>query len=264
LEGALTRSEFAGHDGQVLGRRGALVAGVGKLIGRQLPLRVKREELAFPFELRLPSSDSSVYRQVFLEREYEFEVRREPEVIVDGGANIGLTSIYFASRYPRAMILAVEPETSNFALLCKNVAPYPGVIPVQAALWSEDGEIDVLKNDMGKWAFMTRSAGDEDAHPGEFVERTRATTVGALMREHGLERIDILKLDVEGAERELFADCSAWLGAVDAIVIELHDRYKPGCTESFRRGVTGFEREWRSGENYYLARPGSCIKMPGN
>jgi len=68
-------------------------------------------------------------------------VSTEPDVIVDAGANIGLASICFANKYANATIIAVEPEQSNFELLEENVAPYPNIVPVQAALWYEDSEV---------------------------------------------------------------------------------------------------------------------------
>ena len=69
---------------------------------------------------------------------YDSGFRPAPRVVVDAGANIGLSTVFFANKFPQAKIVAIEPEPSNFAMLRDNVAPYPNVTPVQAALWKED------------------------------------------------------------------------------------------------------------------------------
>jgi hypothetical protein len=80
------------------------------------------------------------------------------------------------------------------------------------------------------------------------------------MRDHQLESIDILKIDIEGAEKEVFADSTAWLGRVRAIIIELHDRLKPGCSRSFYNGSNGFDHEQYRGESVFLWR-GDFIEL---
>ena len=74
------------------------------------------------------------------------------------------------------------------------------------------------------------------------------------MAEFGLDHVDLLKLDVEGAEIELFSDCSGWIDSVDAIVTELHDWFRPGCTRAFYAAVTDFPLERRNGENVFVSR----------
>ena len=74
------------------------------------------------------------------------------------------------------------------------------------------------------------------------------------MAEYMLDGIDLLKIDIEGAEREVFEDTSAWIGRVRSLIVELHEHFKPGCERSFRAGSAGFDREWIRGENYFLTR----------
>ena len=116
--------------------------------GWHLSLRTKlsrrpREEQAMPpggkhpIFIRLKTSDFRTFLKIFRDREYELELGKEPQTILDAGANVGFASVYFAIKYPRAKIIAIEPESANFAQLKRNVAPYPNIIPVQAALWSE-------------------------------------------------------------------------------------------------------------------------------
>jgi|GEM_PF-5016603 len=108
-----------------------------------------------PLYLRLKTSDLRTYGQVFVSQEYEFELVRPPQVIVDAGANIGLASIYYAIRYPAAKVLALEPAYANFLMLEKNTAPYPNILPIRAALWKENTEIELIDPGYGYWGFQT-------------------------------------------------------------------------------------------------------------
>ncbi len=91
-----------------------------------------------------------VYREIFIKQHYEFLVKKSPEVIIDAGANIGLASIYFANKYPKAKIIAIEPEKGNFAILKKNVSPYSNIFLIQAVLWNKNEKINLLDPGLGE------------------------------------------------------------------------------------------------------------------
>jgi FkbM family methyltransferase len=228
--------------------------------GRTVLHTVTRHDCAHPFRLRLPSSDVPTCRQVFVKDEYDFVAERPLRTIVDAGANIGLASIRFANRFPAARIVAIEPEAANFALLCENVAPYPNIIPVQAALWCTDGEIELVDPGLGHWGYMVDAPAATTHLSTRVCHRVPSVTVGALLEAHGLGRIDLLKVDIEGAEREVFADTTGWIDRVDAIIVEEHDRLKPGCRSSVERGVPGFAERWQQGENLFFVRDGRITR----
>lgn len=236
------------------GFTGVINAARAKLTRSSPLLKVDRPGIRFPFHLRCRTSDLSTFDQIFTEEEYDCVVTRAPRVIVDAGANIGLASIYFANRFVESRIVALEPEITNFKILVRNVAPYPNIIAIQAALWNEDDQIELIDPGRDKWGFVTVGKQSPDVPQGRACHKVRAMTVDTLMREHRLEHIDILKMDIEGAEREVFADPSAWLERVDALIVELHDSIKPGCRTSFSAGATGFDYEWKQGENIFMTR----------
>jgi FkbM family methyltransferase len=210
-----------------------------------------------PVTVRLGTSDISTYREVFLQHAYALELRTPPRVVVDAGANIGLTSVYFALRYPDARILAIEPEASNETLLAANAAPYPTITAVRGALWNADLPIDVVDPGLGKWGFRTRAA---NGHSGAQVP---GMTIDTLMRTHGVDYIDVLKVDIEGAEREVFADPSAWIDRVGVIIVELHDRFRTGCSRAFYRATGGFDVEWSPRDrSVAVARNGLLLNAP--
>jgi FkbM family methyltransferase len=212
--------------------------------------------------IRCPSSDVVTYSQVFLEREYEFRVHRPPQVIIDAGANIGLASVLFATRFPEARIIAIEPEDSNVEMLRLNTRNYPNVTVLQAALWGRDQTLHVIDRQFGKWGFMTASVDDPTTEAAQVTQDTHGISVASLLREQGIDRVDIFKIDIEGAEKELFEDCEDWIGRVDALIVELHDRMKPGCADAFEAAVRGFPLQWQQGENEFRVRRGTCLKAP--
>lgn len=207
-----------------------------------------------PFYIRLNTSDEPTFTQIFKNMEYEFEVSKIPDVIIDAGANIGLASIYLTNRYPTAKIISIEPEKSNFDLLVANVAPYPKIVPLRAALWHKNEKISLVDRGLGDWGFMTDTKADIEKITGDVVDAVDGITVDEVMSQHSLSEVDILKIDIEGAEREVFSDTASWIGGVNSIIIELHERMKPGCSRSFYNGSDGFSEEWMQGENIYLSR----------
>ena len=128
---------------------------MGGVTNSAVVLKANRKHCRHPLWLRVPSSDVRTCKKIFVDQEYDFLMDPPPVAIIDAGANIGLASIYFASKYPAARVIAIEPEQSNFELLQKNVAPYSNIIPLQAALWNTNEEINLIDPGLGKWGFMT-------------------------------------------------------------------------------------------------------------
>ena len=239
---------------KIIGLRGLLFAISGKVTHTTALIKISRNDCKHPFWLRVPSSDVPTYDQVFIKEEYRFLVESPPEIIVDAGANIGLASIYFANKYPDAKIIALEPEQSNFELLKKNVSPYRNIVPVQSALWDKNEKINLVDPGLGEWGFRTEVKNSAENPREKICHQVTAMTVDRIIKEFNLEKIDILKIDIEGAEREVFTDTSAWIEKVSSLIVELHERFRPGCNRSFYCGSNGFDKEWRRGENVYLSK----------
>ena len=174
--------------------------------------------VAHPLHLRAGTSDLYMFEEVFLQGEYAIQQSLDPKLILDIGANIGCASVWFANRYPNAKIIAVEPDASNVAMLRKNVEPYPNVRVIEGAVWWENTTLAL--DDQGDKSGIQVRAGEGGV---------RAMTIGEIA---GTTKIDLLKLDVEGAEKELFEHDPAWLANVGVLMIELHDRFKPGCSKA--------------------------------
>jgi FkbM family methyltransferase len=219
-----------------------------RLFGWPKEITARPPGIQHPVHIRIKTTDELIYRSVLLENEYAFELPFYPNTILDAGANIGTTSIYFANRFPHATIVAVEAEKSNFAMLVRNVHPYPAIIPIHAALWNREGEINIDAPDFttgayGEWGFV--------AHDGGAGTLVRAVTVQTLMQELRIQSFDLAKIDIEGAEQEVFED-TRWLIGTRCLMIELHDRFRPGCSKAVEAATRGFVRSQRGETTFYV------------
>ncbi len=175
----------------------------------------------------------------------------KPKLILDCGGNIGCAAVYFANKYPDAQIYSVEPEADNFKLLQYNTAFYGNVHLIQSALWDKETFIRVEDRGFGTWGFMTFETTADD------VNALKTTTVGKILADSGFDEIDLLKIDIEGAEKEVFSapDVDEWLSKVKVLTIELHDRMKRGCSYEFFKAVSKYK--WffaHRGENLIFIR----------
>lgn len=141
----------------------------------------------------------------------------EPRVIWDLGANIGLTMAHFACRFPLARVIGVELDADNVALARHNVAAWGDRCEViHAAVWSSDGEVHYRGWPGGTSNYQVSDVAEDSA--------VGAISLATLLRERG-GPVDYLKIDVEGAERELLQDGSGWAHAVRCVKVELHGDY---------------------------------------
>lgn len=188
--------------------------------------RVRVRGLDHELALRLGTSDGDVVEEIFGAGEYRGVIDSlpaTPRIIVDLGANIGVSLSYWNQHFPAARLIAVEPDEANFRL-CELNAVLGGyarrLTAFQACVAGSARQV-TLERSGGAWGIAMRER--EDGTQGPVVP---AMTVPELLRQadvHG--EIDLLKCDIEGAEREVFATAGAWLPRVSHLVIELHAPY---------------------------------------
>lgn len=194
--------------------------------------------------LRPGTTDQVVYDGVYIAKEYDIDLG-DPLFIVDAGAHIGLSSVFFANKYPKATIVAIEPEHSNFDILCRNARPYKNIKPILAGLWSRKTHLRIQDSEVATWSFRV----SEDP-TGQGIP---AIGVQDIMSEFNVAEIDVLKIDIEGSELELLNHHHSWIEFVKTLVIELHDRFQPGCSEALEKALDGFNyNRSKSGENIII------------
>lgn len=241
------------HYHSALGLRGVVAFLAGKLRGVTPVFTTRVEGIKHPVMVRLGTTDVSVLKQVLLEKHYNYRPVRDPKVIVDAGANIGLSAVFFANRYPDALIIALEPERSNFEMLVVNTSKYPGIRPVEGALWPTTSKLALLDPGAGSHGFQT-----SEVPAGGSVSGIEAFTVESLMSRFNVGHIDVLKIDIEGAEKEVFEHPLPWINKVDLIMAELHEHLKPGCNEAFNAATREFVPAGVIGETIIKTRSTSA------
>jgi len=212
------------------------------------------KQLKYPVYLRNNTSDIPTLYQVFYEMEYDIDYKFEPKVIVDCGANIGLAAVYFKNRFSNSKIISIEPEKSNFDLLYENTKNYENIHLLQRGIWNKDTNLKIENIGLGHWGFVTTETEEESR------DTIKSISIDSIMEKYNLDHIDILKIDIEGSEKELFESNYDWMDKVNCIFIELHDRFKEGCTDSFNNAISNknFSVD-NNGENIILFRD-SIIK----
>jgi FkbM family methyltransferase len=200
----------------------------------ETPIAVRLPELTHPLWVRPGTSDVATFDEVFVAREYEIPFTDfAPRHVLDLGANVGFASVQFATRWPGASILAIEPEAENVVMLKRNTGAYRRINALHAAVWSRPAQLAVENPHDAANAFrMTEADGLNGAGIPAF-------TVAQLIARLGSDRVDLLKMDVEGAEREILRTAHEWLDRIHVLVIELHDRIVPGCSEALYAALHG-------------------------
>lgn len=180
------------------------------------------------FSLRNNTSDICVFYQVFLAKSYHINFEIEPKIIIDCGANIGLSTIYFKNRFPDSKIISIEPEQSNFEQLVKNTQKYSNVFCVNSGIWNKTTNLIVKNNNSGNWGFMV----EEVVYKNK--DTISALSINDVMVKYEIDQIDILKIDIEGSEKELFeSNFEEWIPKTKILIIELHDGLREGASKSF-------------------------------
>lgn len=176
-------------------------------------ISVHPRSLSAPLVVRLGTQDTGAVIDNAIRQEYgQLPNSVQPKIIVDAGAYIGDTSAYLLSKYPEAKVIALEPNRESLVLAERNLQAYGARVTIEAAaLWSTDGET----------TFGGEQMGSQAARNGSVVVPT--ISIPTLMLKHRLPRIDLLKVDIEGAEVEVFCNgAEGWLRKTGAVIVETH------------------------------------------
>lgn len=215
-----------------------------------LAKKIKIRGVEHPIYLRRNTSDIPTFNQLFTFKEYDIHLKFEPKNILDIGANIGLAAVFFSNKYPNAKIISIEPEKSNFEMILKNIQKYKNVTPHKRAISNQANVVlNVVDDGIGNWGFMTET--EEVSNAKNIIDTVKTITITEIMKENNLESIDILKIDIESAEKELFSsDYEYWLPKTKCLIIELHDWMKEGCSKSFFNAISKYNFSYsQKGEN---------------
>jgi FkbM family methyltransferase len=189
--------------------------------------------------LRPGTTDARVFDEIFIERVYARALEAAPwpvRTIADLGANIGLSVVELLRRFPRARAVAVEPDAGNFALLQENLRS-AGVsdrcLAMRAFVGASEGCAGLVDSGNGAWG-MRMGAPAARGIP--------VMTLPQIAARAAMEEISLVKCDIEGSERDLFAGLAAWEPLVRCVILELHADLYP--IAEFEAALDASTYEW--------------------
>lgn len=184
-----------------------------------------------------PSSDLNVFNQVYEYKEYqpvvEVFMKSFPMItklnFIDAGSNVGLTSVFFSKFFPDSRFINIEPDTSNFETMSYNLSAnrIQSVEKVKGGVWSTNSYLKIVSDfrDKNDWSFRV----EETLEPTNI----KAFSINHLIEKNDFPFIDILKIDIEGSEKEVLTSPKAdvsYLSKTKCIAIEIHDEFD--CREA--------------------------------
>lgn len=205
-------------------------------------------QLPHPVKCRYGSSDFRVFRQVFLADQYgPIQAEKDIKLVIDCGAYTGYSTVYFLNKYPQAHVIAVEPDGRNFELLEENLRFYAARVTLfHAGIWSHRTRLRVVQRQYGEWSTRVMECKENERGDLDAVDIPTLLTTG------GYKTIDILKVDIEGAEDTLFGHhYERWIDSVNTIAIELHS---PRSRSIFLGSLYGRNFDLRTSGELIIAR----------
>jgi FkbM family methyltransferase len=227
------------------------------LADRAKPSRLGVPGSTRPVWLRPGTTDWHVYEQIFVRRDYDLSPlpqfanlqRRYQHIldsgkhplIIDCGANTGLSTIWFKSAFPAATVHAIEPDGANFQMLKRNIAGCADISAERAGVWDRKAMLVVANPDDDEWSFQMTECNDASRRT-----KTPAVTIAEILRDRPDGEPFIVKIDIEGGERELFRSNTEWLDRVPLVIIELHDWQQPwnGLSNTFFSAASRRARDY--------------------
>ena len=212
---------------------------INKLLNRKkkevLTLGAKINGTSKNLLLRNNTTDYSIFNKIFQAKDYDFDFPFEPLTIIDAGAYAGYSSVFFALKYPNAIIFAIEPDKDNFLLLEKNTQEFKNIIKLNKALWSESTQLAFNNGD--DYYKDSVSVGKID---NDFSNIVESIDINTIVKKHNIQKIDILKIDIEGAEFDVFSYNNQWIEQVRVIIIELHDYFIEGASNALFKTISKY------------------------
>lgn len=168
--------------------------------------------LTYRFQVPDALSFAWQFKEIFADESYRFATDAAKPVILDCGANVGTSLAYFRQTYPQARIIAFEADPEIGAVLAQNLQTNDirDIEVINKAVWVNDGGLDF-------------GTGEADA-ASMFSETGRRRVSSVRLRDYLLReaRIDLLKIDIEGAETDVLLDCGDALARVRNLFVEYH------------------------------------------
>ncbi len=211
--------------------------------------RYKKMKLTFlGFNLEIVDTASFIwqYKEMFIDNHYQFSAKAKNPIIYDCGANIGLSSLYFARQYPTAKIKAFEADPQLARVINSNLTSNKArnVTVSAKAIWIKNGTVEFRKDKADRGSIVA----------SESSIKVKSVRLRDLIKRE--KRVDMLKMDIEGAEVEVLEDCKSELKKIQNLFVELHLN-----TNNYRH-LEGFLRALNANDFRYYFQNVNVIKNP--
>ena len=214
--------------------------------------------------------DNGVINQIFIQEDYgiseflqykslleyyDFHSLNNRLLIIDAGANIGASAVYFLQKYIKSFVYSIEPNSDNWNLLEINTKKFQNKFNFLGGLSDSNEGIFLENPNQSDWGFRTRKNFlkniEGDSH------KVKSITVNSILSNPFLVDMIpfIFKIDIEGGESEVFNSDTTWLNSFPLIIIELHDWMLPysGSSSNFIKAISNFDFDvTQKGENLFL------------
>lgn len=182
--------------------------------------------IKYPIQLRENTTDEAIFKQAFIGKEHDIPLPFPPRWILDLGAYTGIVASFYTNKYPEAHIVSVEPESQNYRLLDLNTKHYPNIHIIKGAVWSKDEPLAIVDKSLGECGYIVGAA------KGKY--EFKGYSIPTIMKHFKIPYIDLLKVDIEGSEKELFSKNTSWISLVNCVACETHERFKKGCDAAYK------------------------------
>ena len=221
--------------------------------GGRIDTEVRLSKLTPHLKMRTYGGDIFIFHEVLSAQVYRIDsacLLRSPRVIMDLGANIGLTTLLLAEQFPESRIVCVEPHPENAELLRHNLLCLGTRAQIiQAAVADRSGKMFL--------SFAVEHYNASLVRDGTEGTEVCVMTVEEVMKVAGVERIDILKMDIEGAEKLILPGRPKWLCEVEILLAELHGHGQDRMVEDMK--AAGLVVNLNGSQvSAFRSRPESC------
>ncbi|MBT8557471.1 FkbM family methyltransferase [Polynucleobacter paneuropaeus] len=233
-----------------------------------VPIKLNESKILFSFR-KDSIGDKGVIQQIFQNQDYNIasweqgkkllqyhceQSKIRPSLIIDAGANIGASTVYFSIIFPNSFIFSIEPDTENWQLLEMNTAGLDR-FNFNGAIADIDGELIFEDPGRSDWGFMTKPVSASDT--AKNIKKVKSISPASILAHSASQNTNplIIKIDIEGGEEALFNGDTSWLSKFPLVIIELHDWMLPfsGSSRNFIKAIAQYDFDFMyRGENIFL------------
>jgi FkbM family methyltransferase len=203
-------------------------------------LKFKSEKIYLPqlkrtIHIRKKTTDRETFKEIFFYNIYNIKFPVNPKVIIDAGANVGFASLFFKLKFPHANIYSLEIEKNNFNLMHKNLDRFSNLNLINKGLFNVKSFFKIDNPYNASNSFIIKEVSENESYD------VSSLAITDLQEKYNFNEIDVLKIDIEGAEKEVFEkNYEDWLPKVKVLFIETHDRMKAGCSFTIMKALSTY------------------------